>query len=81
MRIPRDIVMVVVTLILNTIIGRIIFVAIITHLLIAGTSAIISLFGRTGSFVGLVVVQTRASSSLVCHSVFAGSIFESGILK
>jgi hypothetical protein len=81
MRIPRDIVMVAVTLILNTIIGRIIFVAIITHLLIAGMSAIISLFGRTGSFVGLVVVQRRASSSLVCHSVFAGSIFESGILK
>jgi hypothetical protein len=81
MRIPRDIVMVVVTLILNTIIGRIIFVAIITHLLIAGTSAIISLFGRTGSFVGLVVVHTRASSSSVCHSVFAGNIFESGMLK
>jgi hypothetical protein len=64
MRIPRDIVMVAVTLIPNTIIGRIIFVVIITHLLIAGMSAIISRFGTIGSFVGLIVVWAAKGSVL-----------------
>ena len=53
----------------TTIIDLIIFVVIITHLPIAGTSTIISRFGRIGSIIGLV------------HSVFAGGIFEPRTLK